>query len=94
MADIELVIKISEETYNNLKIRCTQRVSNDEMIEALKNGTPLPKGHGDLIDRKELLDTFWTYCRGGDFGYHQAEDLIKSKLAIIEADKAERSDKE
>lgn len=48
MADIELVIKISEETYNNLKIGCTQRISNSEMIEALKNGTPLPKAenHG------------------------------------------------
>jgi len=54
MADIELVIKISEETYNNLKIGCTQRISNDEMIEALKNGTPLPKGHGRLVDEKDL----------------------------------------
>ena len=87
MADIELVIKMSQESYNNLKIGCTQRVSDSEMIEALKSGKPLSKGHGDLIDRKELLDAFWTYCREGDFGYHQAEDLIKSALPIIEADK-------
>ena len=45
MADIELVIKISQESYNNLKIGCTQRVSDSEMIEALKNGMPLPKGY-------------------------------------------------
>lgn len=24
------------------------------VIDAIKNGTPLPKGHGDLIDRKEI----------------------------------------
>ena len=58
------------------------------------NFTPLPKGHGRLIDAEELLNTFWTYCHEGDFGYHQAEDLIKSKKAIIEADKAESEDKE
>lgn len=26
------------------------------VIEAYKNGTPLPKGHGDLIDRNVLLE--------------------------------------
>ena len=45
MADIELVIKMAQESYNNLKMGCVQRVSNDEMIEALKNGIPV-----DAID--------------------------------------------
>lgn len=53
MACVELVIKILQESYNNLKIGCSQRVSDDEMIEAIKNGTPLPKGHGRLIDAKQ-----------------------------------------
>jgi hypothetical protein len=61
MTDVELVIKIPEEIYETLK--------NDEWLKAGKtfvaktlavatavvNGTPLPKGHGDLIDREELL---------------------------------------
>ena len=90
MADIELVIKIPEEVYKNIQSKSTEIQAEGYIVEnAILNGIPLPKGHGDLIDRKELLDTFWTYCRGGDFGYHQAEDLIKSKLAIIEADRAE-----
>ena len=54
MADIELVIKISRESYNNLTIGCAQRVSDGEMREAIKNGTPLPKGHGKLKDVDEL----------------------------------------
>ncbi len=59
MSYIELVIRMSQESYNNLKIGCTQRVSDGEMIEALKNGTPLPKGHGridDAVSRQAVLD--------------------------------------
>ena len=26
------------------------------LMDAIKNGTPLPKGHGDLIDKDRLLD--------------------------------------
>ena len=51
MANIKLVVEISEEVYNNLKIGCTQRVSDGEMIEAIKNGTPIPDNatNGDVI---------------------------------------------
>ena len=52
MKEVELVIKIPEEEYNIIK------KSNAPMSWAehlIKNGTPLPKGHGDLIDRRELL---------------------------------------
>ena len=35
-------------------------------IKAIQNGTPLPKGHGDLIDRNELLKHYdsKTYYNG------------------------------
>lgn len=61
------------------------------VVCSIMNGTPLPKGHGDLKDADRLLDSFfYEYCRYGDFGYRQAEDLIKSSLTIIEAaDKSE-----
>lgn len=57
MADIELVIKISEEMY---KWVCdVNKFSNDygkgDFIDLIKNGTPLPKGHGRLIDADTLL---------------------------------------
>ena len=79
MADIELVIKMSQESYNNLKIGCTQRVSNGEMIEALKNGTPLPKGHGRLID----ADALWKKWVFDAIGKQEIDDAP----TIIEADK-------
>jgi hypothetical protein len=54
MADIELVIKIPEEDWEFLKESDGCRFSRI-IIESVINGTPLPKGHGDLIDREELL---------------------------------------
>ncbi len=54
MADIELVIKIPEEEYRLIK-KSDKTVfadvaSKECMLHAIKNGTPLPKGHGRLID--------------------------------------------
>ena len=55
MADIELVIKIDEGYLKDIK-ECVESGDIDyEPWVAIANGTPLPKGHGDLIDRKELL---------------------------------------
>ena len=51
MADVELVIKIPEETYEYWKNHSHEYV----LAEAIKNGVILPSGHGDLIDRGELL---------------------------------------
>ena len=47
MADVELVIKIPEEYYENVKYGR----SNDILINnAIRNGTLLPKGHGKIVD--------------------------------------------
>jgi hypothetical protein len=48
---MQIVIDIPEETYEYWKNHSHEYV----LAEAIKNGTPLPKGHGDLIDREELL---------------------------------------
>ena len=54
MADIELVIKIPEEQYNTIKSDYLYNTFPAEMkkwgLEAIKNGTPLPKNYGRLID--------------------------------------------
>ena len=55
MADIELVIKIPEEIYKASQII---DVKHEDVIqiplEVIANGTPLPKGHGRLIDADKL----------------------------------------
>ena len=48
MADIELVVKIEEERYNQIK-RCADNYLVSGLELAVKNGIPLPKGHGKLI---------------------------------------------
>lgn len=63
MADIELLIKIPDHLYKLLKDFPSD--SNESTIEnvlmkAVEHGTPLPKGHGRLID----ADAFQkTYCK-------------------------------
>lgn len=59
MTDKELVIKISEKTYNALThSEFDAKLIVDEMRKAIVNGTPLPKGHGDLKDANELKKTY------------------------------------
>ena len=50
MADIELVIKIPEVLKKAFEAERWTSLSCMKMKDALMNGTPLPKGHGDLID--------------------------------------------
>jgi hypothetical protein len=62
MANIELVIKLDEEYIKQIdKIRfliggIEDRSLQINVINAIKNGTPLPKGHGRLIDEEYITD--------------------------------------
>ena len=52
---MQIVIDIPEEEYKCVQI--TGCIGNKTCISnAIYNGTPLPKGHGRLIDADELLD--------------------------------------
>lgn len=54
MADIELVIKIPEEAYKaSHNIHTSQMKFIQMPLKIIANGIPLPKGHGDLIDRDD-----------------------------------------
>lgn len=59
MTDIELVIKIPEHCLEELK-RVELNESNEGVvfhaIKCILNGTPLPKGHGRLIDADAVLE--------------------------------------
>jgi hypothetical protein len=83
MADIELVIKISEEDYKGLQ---KKDKFNDMFLnyyeKLIANGTPLPKGHGRLIDANNI--TFSQFFDAGD--YAQAMRGIYNARTIVEAD--------
>lgn len=90
MADIELVVKIDEEDYKevlNINNRDCTWNNMHRCYEAVLNGTPLPKGHGDIVDIETLIDMFWD---------GNSMEITKYDLSviepIIEADKKERSE--
>ncbi len=83
MADIELVIKIPEGLKKDFESEQWTALSCMEMKDALINGTPLPKGHGRLVDADCVLEN-------GDCW--EVETALMQTEAIIEADKAERED--
>ena len=85
MADIELVIKISEDEYQ----MCKSCLGDADCIEsAIANGTPLPKGHGRLIDADKLHHC---ECKGNFSECDTCLDddlcnLVNEAPTIIEAD--------
>lgn len=83
MSDIELLIKIPEGLKKDFELEQWTALSCMEMKDALMNGTPLPKGHGRLIDaemyRREMLDS-------REFDFFKTLDM---QPTIIETDKAE-----
>ena len=93
MADIELVIRISEEKYKDIQGRDWKNGKKwfSEEWQAIHNGTPLPKGHGDLIDRNELLKHYdsTTYHNGiEERKIHFVQiGYVNDAPTIIEADK-------
>jgi len=98
MADIELVIKIPEWQYKTIKEN-KMGISTGITINALcaiQQGIPLPKGHGALIDKKELKENIngWyafmkDICKQPYMTLKQEEIIGKIDIMtpIIEADK-------
>lgn len=76
MADIELIVKIPEEEYNIIKKLNGPMTWGEHLI---KEGIPLPKGHGRIIDESQITATFtW-----------DNESIEFFAPTIIEADKEE-----
>ena len=86
MADVELVIKIPKEYYELVLERCKDPV----LLNAFKNGTQLPKRHGDLVDIGQCdRKLFYQQC-GGSKSLITAEtafNMLESLPTIIEVDK-------
>ena len=86
---MKLIIDIPEKAY---KLRLTNPVWYDSNIDkAIRNGTPLPKGHGDLIDKNECLKMKMTdlYDKNGVTMYAVPTGNILRMKPIVEADKGE-----
>ena len=53
---MKIVIDIPEEEYNTRQLVHYFGCYSDKLDLVIYNGTPLPKGHGDLIDRTKLYN--------------------------------------
>lgn len=103
MADIELVIKISEEDYKKVLDTNNREWDWNNMhsyYEAILDGMPLPKGHGALIDKEELKENIngWyafmkDVCKQSYMTLKQEEIIGKIDIMtpIIEADKEQEN---
>ena len=54
--NMQIVIDIPEYVYEHAKAYSEDTKDNAIAMDAIKCGTPLPKGHGRLIDVNDLLD--------------------------------------
>ena len=85
---MKLVIEIPDDVYKHTVERSEYDTLSFgySLMNAVANGKPLPKGHGDLIDRDTLeVDTEWDGYVDGFISYSQMQ--IESADVIIEADK-------
>lgn len=83
MADIELIVKISENRYRRIREDWHHESDAWDSYEAIRNGIPLPKGHGKIGDIDKLYQVFERNVAGAK----AFKDLFDNADTIIEADK-------
>lgn len=87
---MQIVIDIPDRIYYGAKNGITVNGSDASqiLIDAVKNSTPLPKGHGDL---KDVSDIEWAKFTRETSRYEEAKcvdwDVVENAPTIIEADK-------
>ena len=85
---MKLLIDIPEESYKATCNQCMLPPDVKNVVQGIKNGTPLPKGHGRLkdIDKiEQLLDL----DKPNNMIAKSLKNLIDSVPTIIEADTGE-----
>ena len=87
---MQVVIDIDENVFTRLFDNGKEYVADmRKACVAIRKGTPLPKGHGDLKDMGNLK---YVFDLTGDNPIYSGKDIeraIKSMTTIIEADNAE-----
>lgn len=96
MEQIELVIKIPKEYYDLLMsgrfylcgARGNGKTITSEVMKSICQGTVLPKGHGALVDKKDIDANCIPYHTDYDGSWcYRLYDIENNVPTIIEADK-------
>lgn len=91
---MQIVIELSDRDYEMIKNGYGMNI--DTMYTAIQNGTPLPKGHGRLIDA-DSIDQIIKPLEASDFEWGMTAETAKRLMheafnrcpTIIEADRSE-----
>ena len=89
---MKLVIDIPENEYRHIREYYEKNDIAEATYSYIYHGTPLPKGHGRLIDADALCDYFWDN-RSKLYAHKDLRIVVDNAPTIIEADK-ESEDKE
>ena len=81
---MKLIVDIPEDYYNVIKEIPVEQSTADMMI--IRNGKPLPKGHGRLIDEQDAVDTLSVMFSGNDEVLNDALECIEQLPEVVEAD--------
>lgn len=96
---MKIVIDMPEKTVNDIKDNAmfAGTIPSEilwDVTSAIGNGTPLPKGHGRLVDADALTEQLetvandeWNKQVGASKGLEDAIDIVEDVPTIIEADK-------
>jgi hypothetical protein len=89
---MQIVIKIDEVIYKRIlpykDVPVISNLANDfpELMHAVANGVPLPKGHGRLVDANEIDNNIYDLTRSMDLNYGQISEVVDTAPTIIEKD--------
>ena len=97
MADIQIVINISDSFYDRLvnmnSDSDTCSFNESALVECIQNGKLLPKGHGRLIDAGEYENSIRKHYFDNSTVIRCTEIALDNTPTIIEAD-TEREDRQ
>lgn len=95
---MQIVIKMPDKTYEKIM---SNEYDYGDMNVIIQNGTPLPKGHGRLIDASRLFKKLFINQNGSivpdrdvdnfevRYGVHFMKTAIHEAQTVIEADKGD-----
>ena len=89
---MQIVINIDDDLYKSIighryKIKYQQFCDYEDLKNAIEDGTPLPRGHGRLVDADEIDNNIYDLTRSMDLNYGQISEVVDTAPTILEADR-------
>ena len=86
---MKIVIDIPNSLYANLQKIQNGSIASKRLLDCVRNGTQLPKGHGALIDAEELLKHQYLIDDSATLSARDVVEVydIEDAPTIVEADK-------